>query len=109
MNEVRIWNIVGLTITGKKPKHYEKNLYKCLFVHYKSYKESPRIELDTPRSEAGNLVLIYILQTAAVALQERLNIHRNCQQHFMELFINLLFEKANPHTIIFLPSVMSTS
>jgi len=75
MNEVRIWNIVGLTITGKKPKHYEKNLYRCLFVHYKSYKESPRIELDTPRSEAGNLVLIYILQTAAVALQERLNIH----------------------------------
>jgi hypothetical protein len=74
-NEVKIWNIAGLTITRKKPKHYKKNLYNCLFVYYKSYKESPRVESETPRSEAGNLVLMYILKSAAVALQEMLNIH----------------------------------
>jgi hypothetical protein len=53
-NEMRIWNIDGLTIIGKMPKHYEKNLYKCLFFHYKSYKDSPRIEPETPRSEAAS-------------------------------------------------------
>jgi hypothetical protein len=92
-----------------KPKYYEKNIFKSLLVHYISHKDSPRIEPETPRSEAGNLVLISVLQTAAVGLQEKLNMYRKCQQNFMELFINLLFTEANPHTIIFLPSVMSTS
>jgi hypothetical protein len=111
MNEVTVWGIVGLTKTGEKPKSYEKNLFKCVFVLYKSHKDSPRIEPETLRSDVGKLVLIYTLhvQTAAVALQGRLNIYRNCQQNFMELFINLLFAEANPHTIIFLSSVMSTS
>ena len=68
-----------------------------------------RIEPETTRSEAGNLVLIYILQTSAVALRERLNMYRNTHKNFMELFINLLFAENNPHTIIFLPSIMSTS
>ena len=107
--EARLWGIVGLKLTGEKPKYYEKNLFKSLLVHYKSHKDSLRIEPETPRSEAGNLVLISVLQTAAVGLQEKLNMYRNCQQNFMELFINLLFAEANPHTIIFLPSVMSTS
>jgi len=109
MNEVKLWGIVGLTMTGEKPKYYEKNLFKCVFVLYKSHKDSPRIEPETPRSEADNLVLIYILKTAVMALQERLNMYRNCQQNFMELFINLLFAEVNPHTIILLSSVISTS